>query len=234
MATPTERIVIISGGTGGLGLAVSHHFAAIGDRVIATGRAGSESRITALNDPHLHFIAVDGSDEISVSAALQQIHNTYGRIDVLVNVVGGYAAGHPIHELDLATWDLMMNINLRSAFLFSKHVAPFMIARRTGRIINIASRAGIDLAANTGAYGISKAGVISLTSIQAKELLADNITVNAIIPSIIDTPANRQAMPKAHFDRWPKAEEIASVISFLASDEAKLISGASIPVYGLG
>jgi NAD(P)-dependent dehydrogenase (short-subunit alcohol dehydrogenase family) len=234
MAITAERIVIISGGTGGLGLIVSRHFAAIGDRVIVTGHASSESRITALSEPQLLFMAVDGSDEASVSAVVQQIHTTYGRIDVLVNVVGGYAAGNPIHELDLETWDLMMDINLRPTFLFSKHVAQSMIARHTGRIINVASRAGVDLAANTGAYGISKAGIISLTSIQAKELLAYNITVNVIVPSIIDTPANRHAMPNANFDRWPKAEEIAPVISFLASDDAKLISGASIPVYGLG
>ena len=109
-----------------------------------------------------------------------------------------------------------------------------MITQQSGRIINFSARAAHDTAANAGAYAVSKAGVIALTEVQAKELLPHDITVNAILPSIVDTSANRQAMPKADFARWPKAEEIARVIFFLASDDARLISGASIPVYGKG
>jgi NAD(P)-dependent dehydrogenase (short-subunit alcohol dehydrogenase family) len=177
-------------------------------------------------------VAADVADESSVIAALEGIQAQDGRVDVLVNVVGGYMAGQPIHELDASTWDVMLTLNLRTAFLMSKHAARLMIPNNWGRIINFSARAARDTAANAGAYAVSKAGVLALTEVQAREVLAFHITVNAILPSIVDTPANRQAMPKADFARWPKAEEVARVVRFLASDDAALISGAGIPVYG--
>jgi NAD(P)-dependent dehydrogenase (short-subunit alcohol dehydrogenase family) len=162
------------------------------------------------------------------------VQQAAGRVDVLVNVVGGYAAGQPISELDAATWDHMMTLNLRSAFLMAKHAVRPMIAQDWGRIINFSARAARDTAANAGAYAVSKAGVLALTEVQAKEVLAHNITVNAVLPSIVDTAANRAAMPDADHAHWPKAEEIAGVVAFLASEAAGLISGAGIPVYGRG
>lgn len=230
----TGRVVVVSGGAGGVGLAITQLFAQAGDRVFVVERAETRAQVEALSDPHIAFVHANVLDETSVAGALDQIQTTGGRLDVLVNVVGGYDAGQPIHELDTATWDRMMDLNLRSAFLLSKHAARHMIAQHNGRIINFSARAARDTAANAGAYAVSKAGVIALTEVQAKELLPYDITVNAILPSIVDTVANRQAMPKADFARWPKAEEIAQVICFLASADAKLISGASIPVYGKG
>jgi NAD(P)-dependent dehydrogenase (short-subunit alcohol dehydrogenase family) len=228
------RVVVVSGGAGGAGLAVTQIFGQHGDRVFVVERAETRDRIMDLQQPNIGFVAADVLDEASVSGAIDQIQAGGGRIDVLVNVVGGYAAGQPIHELDAGTWDFMMQLNLRSAFLMSKHAARHMISQNSGRIINFAARAGRDTAANAGAYAVSKAGVIALTEVQSKELLPYNVTVNAIMPSIIDTAANRQAMPQADYNRWPKAEEVARVVFFLASDDAKLISGASIPVYGKG
>jgi NAD(P)-dependent dehydrogenase (short-subunit alcohol dehydrogenase family) len=156
----------------------------------------------------------------------------YQRLDVWVNMVGGFAAGQMVNELGLDTWERMIRLNLRSAFLCSKYAARPMMRQRWGRIINISSRAAMQANPKAAAYGVAKAGVVSLTQSQAEELKDYGVTVNAVLPSIVDTPANRQAMPDADYSRWPKGEEIASVILFLASDEAKLVSGAAVPVYG--
>lgn len=234
MSGMTQRVVVISGGAGGAGLTITQSFARQGDLVYVVEREQTSALITSLGNERIHFIAADVFIETSVAQAIEQITREAGHLDVLVNIVGGYAAGQPIHELDSATWDQMMQLNLRSTFLLSKYAARPMIAQRHGHIVNFSARAARDTAANAGAYAVSKAGVIALTEVQAKELLEFNVTVNAILPSIIDTPANRQAMPAADFQRWPKAEEIASVVRFLASDDAALISGASIPVYGRG
>jgi NAD(P)-dependent dehydrogenase (short-subunit alcohol dehydrogenase family) len=156
----------------------------------------------------------------------------HGRLDVLVNMVGGFAFGQAVHEMDLDTWERMLQLNLRSTFLCSKHAARPMIAQQWGRIINVSSRAGVTPGPKAAAYAASKAAVISLTESQAEELKNDFVTVNTVLPSIVDTPANRQSMADADFSRWPKGEEIAPVIVFLASEDAKLINGAAIPVYG--
>ncbi len=232
MASESGRVVIVSGGAGGVGLAVTQIFAGQGDRVFVVEREAARGNIAPHLNERIIFTPADVSDEASVSATLDGIQAQGGRVDVLVNVVGGYMAGQPVHELDAATWDAMMTLNLRTAFLMSKHAARHMIPRNWGRIINFSARAARDTAANAGAYAVSKAGVLALTEVQAKELVPFHITVNAILPSIVDTPANRAAMPNADFSRWPKAEEVARVVRFLASDDAALISGAGIPVYG--
>ncbi len=234
MATAQERIVLISGGAGGAGLAIVQIFAEQGDRVFVIDRAVAEHRVTELGLHQVSFIAADVFDESQVEATIKQVLDAAGRVDVLVNVVGGYAAGQPIHELETATWENMLELNLRATFLLAKHAARPMIAQRWGRIINFAARAGRTTDATTGGYAVAKAGVLALTEVQSKELLPYHITVNAILPSIIDTPANRASMPNAHFDRWPQPVEVARVIRFLASDDAVLISGAGIPVYGQG
>ncbi len=232
MDSATSRVVVVSGGAGGVGLAVTQAFAGQGDRVFIVEREQARVNCAAHLNDQVRFVPTDVTDEISVSATCAAIQAQGGRLDVLVNVVGGYQAGQPIHELDASTWDFMMQLNLKSAFLMSKHAARLMIPRQWGRIINFSARAARDTAANAGAYAVSKAGVLALTEVQAKELLAFHITVNAVLPSIVDTPANRQAMPEADFDRWPKADEVAHVVRFLASEDAALISGVGIPVYG--
>ncbi len=232
MASETGRVVIVSGGAGGVGLAITRRFADGGDQVFVVERHEAHGNIAPHLNEQISFIPADVTDEASVSTTLDDLQTQTGRIDVLVNVVGGYMAGQPVHELPVATWDAMMQLNLRTAFLMAKHAARLMIPRDWGRIINFSARAARDTAANAGAYAVSKAGVLALTEVQAKELLPFHITVNAVLPSIVDTPANRQAMPDADFARWPKADEIAQVVQFLASDAAKLISGAGIPVYG--
>lgn len=234
------RVAVITGGAGGVGQAVSGAFAAAGATVVIVERAeqrgAAEATVAQLapvpaGQPH-SFIATDVLDEASVGAMVAGVLGQHGRLDVLVNLVGGYTAGQPISGLDLATWERMQELNLRSAFLVSKHAAQPMMAQRQGRILNISARGARVGRKNAAAYAVAKAGIITLTEVQAEELRDFNVTVNCILPSIIDTPANRASMPNADFDRWPKAEEVARVLLFLASDDASLISGAAIPVYG--
>jgi NAD(P)-dependent dehydrogenase (short-subunit alcohol dehydrogenase family) len=178
------------------------------------------------------FQAVDVEDESSVAAAVAHVASGYGRIDVLVNLVGGFTAGQPITQVDLETWRRMQDLNVLTAFLTSKHVGRVMERQGAGRIINISSRAAVSERKNAAAYAMAKAAIITLTETQAEELRNEGITVNCVLPSIIDTPADRTAMPNADFSLWPKAEEVARVLLFLASDDAQLISGAAIPIYG--
>ena len=234
------RVALIPGGLGGLGRAVTRAFIGAGASVVAVDNIARDIELAALraelgaHADQLSFAVADAGDEGEVEALVRDILVRNDRLDILVNVVGGFAAGQPITELDLATWQKMFDLNLKSAFVLSKHVAPPMVARGWGRIVHISSRAARSGRANAAAYAISKRAVIDLVEIQAEELRASGVTVNTILPSIIDTPANRAAMPNSDYDRWPKAEEIARVLLFLASDDSKLISGAAIPVYGQG
>jgi NAD(P)-dependent dehydrogenase (short-subunit alcohol dehydrogenase family) len=153
-------------------------------------------------------------------------------LDSVVNVVGGYAAGHPVSELDIDVWDSQMNLNLKTAFLITKHAVKALTNKGGGSVVHISSRAALDKGVNSAAYSISKLGVLRLVEAAAEETKNHNVRVNAIMPSIIDTPANRNAMPDANYANWPKPEQIVKVIMFLTSPDAELISGAAIPVYG--
>ncbi len=234
----SNKVALLTGAGGGWGRAVVVAFLNAGAAVIVAERpqvcAERASWKTELGEAgaRLTLLPADVFDEASVEGMVREVLAQHGHLDVLVNMVGGFAAGQPVHEMDQETWEHMLRLNLRSTFLCSKHAARAMIQQRWGRIINISSRAGVQPGPKAAAYAASKAAVISLTESQAEELKHDFITVNTVLPSIVDTPANRQAMPKADFSHWPKGEEIAPVILFLASEEAKLISGAAIPVYG--
>jgi NAD(P)-dependent dehydrogenase (short-subunit alcohol dehydrogenase family) len=179
----------------------------------------------------LVFVTGDARDEERVSAIIADIAQRAGRLDILVNTIGGFAAGKPVTELETETFERMLELNLLPTFLLSKYAAREMARNQWGRIINVSSRAAVSGRRNASAYAVAKAGVVTLTEAQAEETRDQGITVNAVLPSIIDTPTNREAMPNAAFERWPRPTEIARVIAFLASDDAALISGASIPVY---
>jgi NAD(P)-dependent dehydrogenase (short-subunit alcohol dehydrogenase family) len=174
----------------------------------------------------------DLTDEAQVNDAVQRILGRHGRIDALVNVAGGFAGGKPVHESDLETWRHMLDLNLTATFLCCRAVIPHMIAAKHGRIVNVSSRTGLQPAAGLSAYGVSKAGVLTLTQTLALELRGTGVTVNAILPSVIDTPSNRAAMPTAKADSWVKPAQIAAVIADLLSDAWGIVSGANIPVYG--
>lgn len=231
------RIAIVAGALGALGQAVCLRLLSSDATVYALGREhdAAAERLRAQAGVHaerLQVIHADAHDEAEVSAAIAALVGAHARVDILVNLIGGFAAGKPVTEMDTETFTGMLDLNLRPTFLLSKYAAREMERNGFGRIINISSRAAVSGRRNAAAYAVAKAGVITLTEAQAEEVRDNGVTVNAVLPSIIDTPTNRAAMPTAHVDKWPTPEQIASVIAFLASDDAGLISGASIPVYG--
>jgi NAD(P)-dependent dehydrogenase (short-subunit alcohol dehydrogenase family) len=153
-------------------------------------------------------------------------------VDLLVNTVGGYAGGLKLWEMDAKVFDRMLQLNLRSGFALSRAVVPAMLKQRHGAIVNVAAKAAVDHAAGASAYASSKAAAVALMDSLAADLKGTGVRVNSILPSIIDTKANREAMPAADFAAWPKPEEIARVILFLCSDDATVVHGAALPVYG--
>jgi NAD(P)-dependent dehydrogenase (short-subunit alcohol dehydrogenase family) len=230
-----DKVAIITGGTGALGRAVVSAFLQEGAKVACTYIIDEElkgfSSIIEHRKSNVLFIKANVTKEEEVKKTIQETLEGFGRIDILVNVVGGFAYAK-ILDTDEKTWDLMININLKSAFLCVKAVLPHMIKQNYGKIVNISSRPALKGSAGVGAYSASKAGVLNLTETIADEVKDYDINVNAILPSTIDTPANRRDMPNADFSKWVKPEEIARVMVFLASDNSKPISGAAIPVYG--
>ncbi len=178
------------------------------------------------------FIRADVTVEAEVQRLVGTLVDRFGRIDILLNLVGGYVGDLPVAELPEDTWNRMLEVNLKSAFLCAKHVVPSMQRLGGGRIVNVSSRAALKVFPGISAYAAAKAGLLAFTEVLANEVLRHNITVNAILPSVIDTPANRKAMAKADPSAWVTPEEMARLLLFLCSDAAKEISGAAIPIYG--
>lgn len=232
----TDRVVVVTGAAGNLGGATVNAFAAAGASVALVDR--SPGRLPELF-PELagstkHFVApaTDVTNAESVATAVEAIQQHFGRIDVLVNTAGGYRAGTPLHNTPLSDWDFMLNLNARSVFVMCQGVIPKMLERGYGKIISTSSRAALGGDANHSAYSVSKAAIVRLTESMSAELKDQDINVNCILPGLIDTPQNRAAMPKADFSKWVSPEAIADVILFLASDAARAIHGAAIPIYG--
>jgi NAD(P)-dependent dehydrogenase (short-subunit alcohol dehydrogenase family) len=230
------KVALITGGTGALGHAVTAAFAEAGARLAvsyrAEGEAQSARQLLGNRADAVMFVKADVTVEAEVQRLVSTLVDRFGRIDILLNLVGGYIGDLPVADLPEAAWDRMLEINLKSAFLCSKHVVPILRRTGGGRIVNISSRAALKVFPGISAYAAAKAGLLAFTETLASEVLKDNITVNAVVPSVIDTPANRKAMPKADPSAWVKPGEIARVLLFLCSDAAKEISGAAIPVYG--
>ncbi|MBI4301892.1 MAG: SDR family oxidoreductase [Chloroflexi bacterium] len=231
-----NKIAIITGGTGGLGKAITQVFLEKGAQVVLPYRDQTlmeefASQLGKLKE-RLAPMLTDVTHEDEVNKLVAKTVEDWGRIDILINLTGGFSGGTTIAETPESTWNFMMDLNLKSVFLCSKAVLPQMMAQRWGRIVNVSSRNALRIGPRSGAYTVSKAGVITLTQVMAEEAKDYNICVNAILPSTIDTEANRKVMPKADFSRWVKPEVIAPVIFFLASEECGPLSGATIPVYG--
>jgi len=231
------QIAIITGGTGGLGQEVVLAFLKGGASVVVPYR--KEPEVIGLIDKvgkglerRLTTVRADLTKEREVKKLVAETADRLGRIDILINLVGGFVGGNSIVDTEEATWDLMMNINLKTAFLCCKSVLRYMIKQDYGKIVNVSSRPALEGAPGIGAYAVSKAGVIILTKTIAEEVKKHNINANIILPSTIDTPQNRASMSDADFSRWVKPEDITQVILFLVSEEAKTISGAAVPVYG--
>jgi len=229
------KTALVAGGTGGLGKSVALAFLAAGARVAVTYRNRDEyAALESAADPsardRLSGHVVDVTDEAAVRRLVDELVRRDGRLDALVNCVGGFAGGSTLWETDAKTFDRMLDLNFRSGVALCRAVVPAMLHRGEGAIVNVASRAAIDHGAGLSAYAASKAAAVALVDSLAADLAGTSVRANSILPSIIDTEANRRAMPKADFSKWPKPDEIARVILFLCGEDARLIRGAAIPV----
>jgi NAD(P)-dependent dehydrogenase (short-subunit alcohol dehydrogenase family) len=231
------KVAIVTGGTGALGAAVARALLDAGVSVDLPHRSAGElaelrARLGLADDAPLSGSVVDLTDEHAVAAAYGQVASLHGGIDILVNVAGGFGGGTPVHQSGWALWQQQLDINLKTAVISCAAAIPHMIARGGGAIVNVSTRTATQSGANLAAYAASKRAVLQLTEALAAELRGNDITANAVLPSTIDTPANRKGMPKANYELWVKPDEIAAVVRFLVGPEARIISGASIPVYG--
>ena len=228
----TGQVVVVTGATGNLGKATVAAFARAGARLVLVGRPGRPLEelfpdLAAAGD-HL-FTAVDLTDAHAVEGL------AFGeRVDVLVNIAGGFRGGAPLHETPLEIWDFLLDLNARSVFHTARAFIPHMLRQEQGKVINVAARAGLAGTRNQAAYSAAKSAVIRLTESMSAELKGRGINVNCVLPYTIDTPENRRAMPNAAHEKWISPAALADVILFLASEAARAIHGACIPVYGLG
>jgi NAD(P)-dependent dehydrogenase (short-subunit alcohol dehydrogenase family) len=232
-----DKIVLVTGGTGGLGREVTMAFLEAGATILVTYRAADEFAAVVAAAQRIGAAppagaSVDVTDGPAVEKYIAEIVAKHGRLDILVNTVGGYAGGTNLWEVDPRTYDKMLQQNLKAGFVLARAVVPQMIKQNRGWIVNIASKAAFDHGAGGALYAASKAAALALMDSLAAEVKPFNINVNSVLPSIIDTAVNRKAIPGADFSKWPKPEEIARVILFLCSEEARVIHGAAIPVYG--
>jgi NAD(P)-dependent dehydrogenase (short-subunit alcohol dehydrogenase family) len=232
------KVAIVTGATGALGRAVTRKLAQNDAKIVALYRTEK-----ALDELH-QFLGELGSRITgfqgdatvlqSVQGLVQKAIDEHGHVDILLNIVGAYSGGKILADTDEKTWDRMLTVNLKSAFLCSKAVLPHMMERKYGKIVSISARTAVQRGsrARSGAYAVSKAGIVTLTEALAEETSEHGIQVNCVMPSVIDTEANRRMLPRADFSKWVDPEDIAEVVLFLVSDASKPTSGASIPVYG--
>jgi NAD(P)-dependent dehydrogenase (short-subunit alcohol dehydrogenase family) len=232
------KVAIVTGATGSLGRVVTKILLENGAKVVSPYRALERqkelSNFVGAYSSALTGIQADVTDAQSVQSLLKKTLETHGRVDILLNMVGAYVGGKDIAETEEDEWDFMMTTNLKSVFLCSKAVLPTMIRQNFGRIVSVAARPAVEkrFRVKSGAYAVSKVGVVVLTETMAEEVKKYDINVNCVMPSTIDTPSNRKNLVRADSANWVKPEDIAKVILFLVSDDSKVISGAAIPVYG--
>jgi NAD(P)-dependent dehydrogenase (short-subunit alcohol dehydrogenase family) len=224
-----DQVVLITGAKGGLGTSVTREFLAAGALVVGTSRGIVDADFP---NPHFAAIAADLSDAQAAKRVAEEVIRRFQKIDTLVHVMGGFAGGKPIAETDDATWELMMSVNLRSAVNILRAVIPHMRHAAMGRIIAIGSRNAAEPAANLSAYNASKAALVSLVRTAALENKDLGITANVILPATMNTDANRKATPGADPAKWVQPEQVAALVTFLATPAAAQITGAAIAVYG--
>ncbi|MCS7001489.1 MAG: SDR family oxidoreductase [Dehalococcoidia bacterium] len=234
--TTDSRVAIITGAPGGLGGGVTRTFLDRGYQVVATDV--NPTALDALATRHarvgdrLVCEIVDQMNPTALAELVDRVVARFGRIDALLNLVGGFDGGPMVWETSPEAFRRQLDLNLMTAFLVSRAVLPTMLAQRRGRIVHIASRGALQPMVGYAGYAVSKMGVIALTHALALETKGAGVTVNCVVPSMIDTPANRAAMPDGDVASWVAPETIGAVLAWLVSDEAAVISGAAIPVYG--
>ncbi|MDP1601482.1 SDR family NAD(P)-dependent oxidoreductase [Phenylobacterium sp.] len=227
----TGRIFAITGASGVLGSAVAKAAAERGARVALIDFADHAEVLKDCGPDALMLGGVDLTDAVAASAAIDAVADRFGGLDALINVAGGFK-WETLENSLMAGWHRLFLMNVQTAANSSRAAIPYLRRSAAGRIVNIGANGALKAAAGMGPYAASKAGVHALTESLAEELKADGITVNAVLPSIIDTPTNRADMPKADFASWVSPSELAAAILFLASEEASAITGALLPVTG--
>lgn len=227
-----DRVVMVTGAGGNVGSAVARRFAADGAKLVLVGRKAEE--LQALVDELGGMPGVaDVTDPASVDALVKQVESSYGQIDVLAHTVGGFAAGQTVHESGIDVFDKMMALNAKSVYVTCGRVAQHMVEKQIkGSISVILAKNAYKSGAKNAAYSASKAAAQRIMESMAAELGSLGIGVNGIVPSTIDTPQNRSAMPNADTSKWIQPEEIADLIAFLASEAGQSITGASIDIFG--
>jgi NAD(P)-dependent dehydrogenase (short-subunit alcohol dehydrogenase family) len=229
------QVVLVTGGTGALGSAVARAFLQEGASVAVTYRTPQEyenlQTSLAIDTARLRGYLTDVTNEAEMLRTIAAIEEEFHRLDGLVSTVGGYSGGSKLWEAERATLERMLDLNLRSAFVCARTLVPMLLRQgRGGYMINVAARAAVDQPAGAGAYAASKAAAVALVHSLAMDLKGSGIRVNSILPNIIDTPANRRAMPRADFGSWTTPEQIARVILFLCTPDAQPVNGAAISV----
>ncbi len=230
----SNEVVLITGGTGALGRTLVNKFIESGARTISSYLNEKEAEKLKTTNHKVELIKLDITKEEQLLKMIPIVVERFGTINVLVNVVGGYLGGKDITELEESDWDSMMNLNLKSAFMISKHVIPVMKSSGNGgNVVHVSSRTGLKSDGYDSAYAASKAALIRFVESTSQEFKQYNINVNCILPTTIDTEANRMAIPKADFNKWLLKDDLANVVLFLCSSDSKVINGAAIPTYGL-
>lgn len=229
-----NRTVIVTGAAGNLGKAVASAFAGSRANVLVVDlECDMLERAFGSENSQRAFVAANLLDMAGATAMAQTALDRFGRIDVLCNIAGGFRMGEAVHETSDDNWNFLFDINARTVLHAVRAVVPHMLAAGGGKIVNVGAFAAQRGVAQMGAYTASKSAVIRMTEAMAAELREKNINVNCVLPTIIDTPENRAAMPKADPAKWVAPADLANVIAFLASDAARAVHGAALPVTGL-
>jgi NAD(P)-dependent dehydrogenase (short-subunit alcohol dehydrogenase family) len=230
------RVVVLTGGTGGLGTAIVKRLAGQNYRFAVTYLVPEEAHAfekeVSLTEDRLMLSRVDATNTDEITAFFEQVLERFGAVHIVCSLVGGWAGGRDVEETGDVRFDRMIDVNLRSAFATVRAAVPHLKAAGWGRILLIGSRAATENPAGQAAFNAAKAGVAALGMTVAQELEDTGVTANVIVPSVIDTPATRKALPFADYIDWPTPNEIAAVVEFALSDDSSVISGATIPVYG--
>ena len=233
---PSSPVAVVTGGTGALGRSLLPKLLRRGFKVAVSYLVPNEATeiedFLDVKENSLMLRRVDCTDSTATAAFMQQAADSFGQFNVVCPLIGGWAGGRDVVETGDVRFERMIDLNLRTAFNTVRAAIPHMNGSEWGRIITVSSRAAVDTPAGQAAYNVAKAGVLALTKSVAAELDDTSVTANALLPSAIDTEATRAALPYADYMRWPKPDDIATVIDFLASPDSEVINGAGIPVHG--
>lgn len=225
------KIVLITGSSGAVGSRLLDFFTTYGATTIGTYRDEMSIDITRSKSEGIDLFRCNTMENADVTSLVSTISKKYGRIDILVNTVGGYLGGKSVVDLEEEEWNRMFGLNLLSAFLITKHVVPLMLQSGYGKIVHISSYTGISAQGLDSAYASSKAGLIRFVESVSKEVRDYNLNINCVLPTIIDTKSNRKMMPDANFKQWVTIDELVNIIAFLSSDDSRAITGSAVPVH---